>query len=157
MRYVRFTTHYRYETLHLAESLFERFVGRRIALDMYEETVPIVRSRGQLAHTPVSEILSIKARCEGSAYVPWALDGDVACDYFDASGHIALPSTLFGESYTSARIAYLAGYDEIPADVEACVLEIAQAIDERRMDEWSGMSALSDEAQATINKFRERR
>lgn len=157
MRYIQRPTDYDEQTLHLAEQLFERFVGRRVSADMYEETVPIVRFRGQLKHTPVIEVLSIHARCENSTYVPWALDGDVKpCDV-TLDGRIALPATLFGEAYTSARVTYLAGIEDMPYEIEACVVEIAKAIHERTMDEWSGAGSLSDTAQATINKYRERR
>jgi hypothetical protein len=158
MRYVKRCTLYDEETLRLAESLFERFVGRRLSVDMYEETVPIVRHRGQLKHAPVVELLSVKARCDKSEYVPWALDDDISPENVSVnSDGIALPLTLFGEAYTSARVAYLAGMDDIPDDIEACVVEIAKALHERTMDEWSGAGSLSDVAQDTINRYRERR
>lgn len=157
MRYIQRPTDYDESTLHVAESLFERYVGRRLSVDMYEETVPIVRFHGSLRHTPVVEVLSIRARCENSAYVPWALDGDVKPDSVTPDGRISLPSTIFGESYTSASVTYLAGMSDVPDEVERCVLEIVARLAAREMDEWSGPSVLSDEAQETIDRYRERR
>lgn len=141
--------------VELAESLFERFVGRRLASECYEESIVIRNSIAVLAHTPVVSIHSIKAHlAENASVVPWSMDVDIASTNVQVEGAlIHVPSSIFGVSFSSAHVVYEAGLSEIPDEIQSVVEEIAYRIAKGDMDEWSGTASLSDEAQETIAKY----
>jgi hypothetical protein len=155
-RYIAQSTHLDSPTLDLAERLFERFVGRRLLATEYEDHVKLVSSIGRLTHVPVIAITSVKATTQAGSVVPWAMDSVIQPnDVVEREGQVLLPSSLFGTSFDTATITYIAGLASIPTDVEACVLEIYRLIVDRTMDEWSGFQSMSDDAQATIQRWKE--
>jgi hypothetical protein len=158
MLYVHSTHNYDAETIDLAERLFSRFVGRRLAATEYDEHVKLDSNVGRLNHRPIVAIKSIKAKINAGVVFPWAMDSDISLsDVRESGGNVLLPSSLFGVNYDEAHIRYVAGFESTPDDVEACVLEIARLIRERTLDEWSGMNTLSDESRATIQRWKEAR
>lgn len=143
-------------TTALAEALFERYVGRVIATQLYDERIAIRNHRGRLTHTPIVTIEKVVAQVEQSAFVPWSMD-----DVLDATtvvpneyGDILVPSSMLGEPYTTAHVTYTAGYATIPDDITKVVAEIASLVSQGVMDEWSGEQALSGEARSTIARYR---
>lgn len=156
MRYLLDRGAYDEQTISLAETLFERFVGRVIATQLYDERIVIRNHRGRLTHTPIVRIEKVTAIVDQSSLVPWSMQDvlDSSAVVVNEHGDILVPSSLLGESYSSAHVTYLAGYETIPAEVTKVVEEIAKLVADRAMDEWSGEQALSDEARAIIARYR---
>lgn len=154
---MKYLTPGRYDdkVVEIAEALFDRFVGRSLAREQYTETCRLINGLGYLSKVPIISIESIEATVESSLVVPWTLSSYVSPIYLNRdNGVFVLPRSMFGEQFTTARVTYVAGYDPVPPDVSKCVEEIATLVQEGLMDEWSSPSALSDEAQAIIAKYR---
>lgn len=157
MRYVKHAS-YDEETLDVAEALFERFVGRRLAVDFYTERIKVEHNAVVVKHTPIVKVARVRALTTDYPYCD-ALGPTDLCDV-DVShvdkrnGRLLLPPTLFGTSYTLAEVAYYAGLSEIPPDAERVVTEIADLVSRGAMDQWSGEQALSNESRATIERLR---
>lgn len=158
MRYLRSNHGFTTENVEIAESLFERYVGRVISVQMYDETIAVSNSICRVSHRPLVKLLTVRGRSENHQLAPFAIATgwtDIPLrDVYERDGHIALPAHLFGGAYTSAHITYLAGLDVIPEDVESCVIEIAQLVSVGTFDELFGASALSERAQTTIRTYR---
>lgn len=152
---------FRSEVVDLAESLFERAVGRRVIEDRYVDEAKVIRNSCRLSNVPVNRIESIQAKCERYDLAP--LMGET--DWIDVSlddvlwsleGRLLLPSSVYGSPYTSARIVYYAGLAYVTGDIIRCVDEIASLIDAGLIDEWSGLQAISEDAAQTITRWKAR-
>jgi hypothetical protein len=149
------------DVIERAENLFDRFLGRTLALTTHKDSGRYDKSRNcfMLTNTPFVELVSINGRVKswfyseiigatGLIYIP---KEDVVIHRKDDKVAVSLPPSLYGPAYDEVEIEYKAGLTDIPQDINDAILEIAKLLDKGDINEWNCM--LPETVIDVINKY----
>jgi hypothetical protein len=143
-----------------AEALFERFIGDRIQLDTYTDSLPYGDIGTIIRNDKVVDILKVRAKASNWVFedffgnTEWVdIDmSQVVTHWKDGRLHINLPPTLFGTPYKEVEVTYVAGYEEIPEDILTALREIESLLRNGTITEWNCTLPVS--VLDVINKYR---
>jgi hypothetical protein len=131
--------------LERAKAIFERYIGYKVNVNTYTKTMKYDLDGALIRNDKVVEILSIRAKSAN-----WVYQGyfgstewydinlqDVVIHERNGYLYVNLPPTLFGTDYSEIEITYIAGHEQIPADMVDAVQEIERLLIEGTITEWN--------------------
>lgn len=143
-----------------ALTIIERYCGQIFGKKRVNETIDLINNLGRLNLKPFICLESVTAKCE-----TWAFSNafgssdsvDVPIDSIEVAkdGHIAITGGVLNDSFTSASVTYLIGYEAVPEPIQrACDLLDRQLIESKAKSTYSISALITAEIEELIAPFK---
>lgn len=143
-----------------ALTILERYCGQTFGKKRVNETISLFNNMGRLNHKPFICLESVTAKCETWAFSSAFGSSDsvnVPIESIEVAkdGHIAITGGVLNDSFTSASVDYLIGYETVPEPIQrACDLLDRQLITNKTKSMYSISALITPEIEELISSFK---